>query len=384
MMHKHVECYVDDLVVRSEDHKEHCEHLTSVFHRLKKKQLKMNPAKCAFGVSSGKFLDFIARHRGIEIDPRKVRAIQNMPPLKTLKELKSLQGKLLLEQFCHVEIKHISLSENARADALASLAVALSCPNRSPLQVTIEERRFLPSPESIEEIVKTLPVSCLEITTDDWRQPFIDYLKRLGSRNSKLALDFFEFTKSTLGLSHSVGTYNCLIRVLCETGLHKAAKSNLDCMMIDGHSADNSLLRDLVFAHALAGNYDSSMDLLVKAEEYKCRPNSVMYNNLLNLMVKKNRVEDAVMFSSKGHFHPDTCIFNIVIKGLCKLGDVDRAFKVFSEIGSFDCCPDIVDFFDGLANWLTRLDWPDFGFMAHTLVPPGEQPGSQALIGTMI
>ncbi|XP_058078830.1 pentatricopeptide repeat-containing protein At2g06000 [Magnolia sinica] len=183
-------------------------------------------------------------------------------------------------------------------------------------------------------------------------------IRRLGNRNPKLALDFFEFTKSTLGFSHSVGTYSCLIRVLCETGLHKAAKSVLDCMMIDGHSADKSLLGDLVSAHALAGNYDSAMDLLVKAEEYKCRPNSVMYNNLLNLMVKKNRVEDAVRFFTEGHFHPDTCTFNIVIKGLCKLGDVDRAFKVFSEMGSFDCRPDIVTY-NTLVNGLCRSEKVD-------------------------
>lgn len=94
MMHKHVECYVDDLVVRSGDHQEHREHLAVVFRQLRKKQLKMNPAKCAFGVSLGKFLGFVVRHRGIEIDPGKIAAIQNMSPPTTLKELKSLQGKL--------------------------------------------------------------------------------------------------------------------------------------------------------------------------------------------------------------------------------------------------------------------------------------------------
>ncbi|GLT26704.1 hypothetical protein SLA2020_017500 [Shorea laevis] len=54
----------------------------------------MNPLKCAFGVSSGKFLGFIVRHRDIEIDQSKIEAIVNMPPPKNLRELKSLQGKL--------------------------------------------------------------------------------------------------------------------------------------------------------------------------------------------------------------------------------------------------------------------------------------------------
>jgi len=50
--------------------------------------------KCAFGVTLGKFLDFIVRHRGIEIDQAKIRAIQEMPTPKNLKELRGLQGRL--------------------------------------------------------------------------------------------------------------------------------------------------------------------------------------------------------------------------------------------------------------------------------------------------
>ena len=54
----------------------------------------MNPLKCAFGVMSGKFLGFVVRHRGIEIDQSKIDAIMKIPPPKNIHELKSLQGKL--------------------------------------------------------------------------------------------------------------------------------------------------------------------------------------------------------------------------------------------------------------------------------------------------
>ena len=54
----------------------------------------MNPLKCAFGVTSGKFLGFIVHHRGIKIDQSKIRAIQEMPEPKNLKELRGLQGRL--------------------------------------------------------------------------------------------------------------------------------------------------------------------------------------------------------------------------------------------------------------------------------------------------
>jgi len=54
----------------------------------------MNPLKCAFGVTSDKFLGFIVRHRGIEIGQAKVKAIQDMPEPKNLKELRGLKGFL--------------------------------------------------------------------------------------------------------------------------------------------------------------------------------------------------------------------------------------------------------------------------------------------------
>ncbi|XP_060182301.1 uncharacterized protein LOC132611965 [Lycium barbarum] len=65
-----------------------------VFERLRRYQLRMNPLKCAFGVTSRKFLGFIVRHRGIEIDQAKGDAILKMLEPRNIHELKSLQGKL--------------------------------------------------------------------------------------------------------------------------------------------------------------------------------------------------------------------------------------------------------------------------------------------------
>lgn len=94
IIHKIVECYVDDLVVKAVSYEEHLQHLRIVFDRLRQHALKLNPLKCAFMVSSGKFLGFVIRHRGIEIDPSKIKAILEMPPPQNLKELRSLQGRL--------------------------------------------------------------------------------------------------------------------------------------------------------------------------------------------------------------------------------------------------------------------------------------------------
>ncbi|KAL0359477.1 UNVERIFIED_CONTAM: Transposon Tf2-12 polyprotein [Sesamum angustifolium] len=94
MLHKNVKCYVDDLVVKSKKRENHFYDLRKVFERLRRYQLKMNPSKCAFGVTSGKFLGFIVRQRGIEIEQAKIDAILRMPEPRNIHELKSLQGKL--------------------------------------------------------------------------------------------------------------------------------------------------------------------------------------------------------------------------------------------------------------------------------------------------
>ena len=56
--------------------------------------LKLNPAKCAFEVPSGKLLDFIVSRRGIELDPSKIKSIRDLPPPKNKKEVMSLLGRL--------------------------------------------------------------------------------------------------------------------------------------------------------------------------------------------------------------------------------------------------------------------------------------------------
>ncbi|KAG9442397.1 hypothetical protein H6P81_018251 [Aristolochia fimbriata] len=82
-LHKRVECYVDDLVVKTKQRSDHLLDLRAVFERLRRFQLKMNPLKCAFGVTSG-----------IEIDQSKIDAIQKMPEPRNVSELKSFQGHL--------------------------------------------------------------------------------------------------------------------------------------------------------------------------------------------------------------------------------------------------------------------------------------------------
>ncbi|XP_024047956.1 uncharacterized protein LOC112101524 [Citrus clementina] len=65
------EVYVDGMITKSKNSADHVRHLEETFDLLRKYQMKLNPEKCAFGVSSGKFLGFLISHRGIEANPEK-------------------------------------------------------------------------------------------------------------------------------------------------------------------------------------------------------------------------------------------------------------------------------------------------------------------------
>ena len=93
-MHKEMEDYVDNIVVKSKTRTGHLQVLEQVFKRCREYKLRMNPMKCAFGVSVGKFLGLLVHHRGISVDPAKVTAIATMKSPTTIRELKSFLGRV--------------------------------------------------------------------------------------------------------------------------------------------------------------------------------------------------------------------------------------------------------------------------------------------------
>jgi len=98
IFHEHlckiVECYVDDIAVKSRAKGDHIADLKTVFDIMRAHQLKMNPTKSFLGVASGKFLWFVVTFKGIHLDPEKVRAVQEVQLSKSLRELRGLQGRL--------------------------------------------------------------------------------------------------------------------------------------------------------------------------------------------------------------------------------------------------------------------------------------------------
>ena len=89
-----MEVYIDDVVVKSKTKSEHTQHLEETFRVMKAYNMKLNPTKCAFGVSAGKFLGFMVTQRGIEVSPDQIKAVMETLTLSCKNELQCLMGCL--------------------------------------------------------------------------------------------------------------------------------------------------------------------------------------------------------------------------------------------------------------------------------------------------
>ena len=98
MFQKHIgrtmEVYIDDMLVKSTTAELHIAHLAEAFKILRNYNMKLNLAKCAFGVSAEKFLGFIVNHRGIEANPEKIKVVLDMPSPSGIKEVQRLTGRI--------------------------------------------------------------------------------------------------------------------------------------------------------------------------------------------------------------------------------------------------------------------------------------------------
>jgi hypothetical protein len=89
-----MEVYVDDVVVKSVGFKEHVTDLKLSLKRMKKYGLWMNPLKCAFRVTSGRFLGFVVHEHDIQIDPKKIDSIIKIREPMCKKDVQKLLGKI--------------------------------------------------------------------------------------------------------------------------------------------------------------------------------------------------------------------------------------------------------------------------------------------------
>nr|GEU70950.1 reverse transcriptase domain-containing protein [Tanacetum cinerariifolium] len=103
---RNIEVYVDDLVIKSYTEAEMLRDIGETFRTLRKINMKLNPKKCTFRVVEGMFLGYMITPKGKKPCPDKTEDVLQLPSLRTIKEVQSLNGKLAsLNRFLFKSVK---------------------------------------------------------------------------------------------------------------------------------------------------------------------------------------------------------------------------------------------------------------------------------------
>ncbi|XP_022024666.1 uncharacterized protein LOC110925001 [Helianthus annuus] len=157
---KHIEVYIDDLVIKSPEEDQMLKDIEKTFNSLRSVNMKLNPAKCSFGMEEGKFLGFIVTNGGFKVNPEKVQAIERMSSPRTIKKMQRLAGCL------------------ATLNRFLSNHAAKSYPFISTLRNCVKKQEFkwTPEAETAFQQMKECLIKLRTLTASFEKEPLILYL----------------------------------------------------------------------------------------------------------------------------------------------------------------------------------------------------------------
>lgn len=91
---RNLDVYVDDMITKSKQAQDHAVDLRKTFMTLRNHQMRLNPDKCAFGVTGGKCLGFLVDEKGIEANPNKIQAILTLKSPRSIKEVQKVTSRV--------------------------------------------------------------------------------------------------------------------------------------------------------------------------------------------------------------------------------------------------------------------------------------------------
>ncbi|GJX49240.1 hypothetical protein Tco_0276085 [Tanacetum coccineum] len=120
------------------------------FDRLRSINMKLNSKKCSFGIEEGSFLGHLINKQGIRSNPSKVKAVTDMEPPKTLKDVQSLNGKLAAQSRF--------LSKGAEK-SLPFFKTLKSCKDKNTIRCSTNAEKAFQRMKELMEILPTLTAS---------------------------------------------------------------------------------------------------------------------------------------------------------------------------------------------------------------------------------
>jgi hypothetical protein len=93
-LRRNILAYVDDIVIKSVQRRDHIRDLAETFANLSAVNLRMNLEKCVFGIHKGKVLGCLVSTKGIEANPEKIKALIEMQDPVSMKDVQILTGRV--------------------------------------------------------------------------------------------------------------------------------------------------------------------------------------------------------------------------------------------------------------------------------------------------
>jgi hypothetical protein len=94
-LRRNILSYVDDIVVKSVQRRDHISDLAETFANLRAVNLRLNPKKCVFGIHKGNVLGCLVSTKGIEANPNKIKALVEMQDVVSVKDVQKLTGRVV-------------------------------------------------------------------------------------------------------------------------------------------------------------------------------------------------------------------------------------------------------------------------------------------------
>ncbi|KAL2316769.1 hypothetical protein Fmac_030645 [Flemingia macrophylla] len=174
------------------------------------------------------------------------------------------------------------------------------------------------------------------------------------------ALRFFHWAHQT-GFPHAAHSYFAMLQLLGRRHRSLNAARNL-LFSIERNSngtvkLEARFFNALIASYAEAGLFHESIKLFHAMKSIPVSPSVVTFNTVLSLLLRRGRTNMAMdvydeMLRTFG-VAPDTCTYNVLIRGFCKNKMVDQGFRFFKEMAGFNCHPDLVTYntlVDGLCR----------------------------------
>ncbi|GKV03742.1 hypothetical protein SLEP1_g15991 [Rubroshorea leprosula] len=203
---RNLEVYVDDIVVKSLKADDHLIDLEETFNNLRQNRMRLNLAKCIFGVESGKFLGFMVSRRGIEVNPEKIRAIAEMEPPKSVKDIHRLTGRV-------AALHRYPIAEKAALAVITSARKLRPYFQSHPIIILTDQplRQILQKPECSGRLIKwAVELGEFEITFQQRSairaQALADFIVECTPGNSIPTLEPNDWTLYVDGASSSIGS----------------------------------------------------------------------------------------------------------------------------------------------------------------------------------